>query len=66
MELQQNRIKRNSEITDSARAEAAAYMERANLLYEKYVAATAMITELQAELKANPVASFFRSLTGSK
>ena len=66
MEFQQNSIKRNAQITDSARAESAAYMERANLLYEKYVAASAMIEKLEAELKSNPVAAFFKSLSGGK
>ena len=66
MEFQQNNIKRNAQITDSARAESAAYMERANLLYEKYVAASAMIEKLEAEIKSNPVAAFFKSLSGGQ
>ena len=66
LEFQQNRMKRNNEVTESARAESNAYMERANLLQEQYYAAQAMIEQLQAEVDANPVINFFKALSGTK
>jgi len=59
MELQQNKIMRNSQITDSARAEAAAYRERANLMADKLEASEARLTQLEKEINANPIARFF-------
>ena len=54
MELQQNSMKRNSLIVDSAVSERAALTERANLLEAKWLKAKEELEALQNEIDASP------------
>ena len=68
LELQENKKRRTAEIADSARAEAVAYREQANLLKTQYQNALSTIDELQKEIEASadPWKAFVRLFTGGK